>query len=88
MNHELLTMNSMASTLYNISQVLGITVIHSLWQALLIYFMLRVVLTLGNKLPSAVKYHLALTSLLAITGWFVYTLVTEINVYNWLAVTR
>ena len=76
----------MATILYNISQVLGITVIHSLWQALLIYFMLRIALTFGNKLSSAVKYHLALTSLLAITGWFVYTLVTEINVYNWLAV--
>jgi len=76
----------MATILYNISQILGITVIHSLWQALLIYFLLRIALTFGDKLSSAIKYHLALTSLLAITGWFVYTLVTEINVYNWLAV--
>ena len=76
----------MGTMLYNISQILGITVIHSLWQALLIYFLLRIALTFGDKLSSAIKYHLALTSLLAITGWFVYTLVTEINVYNWLAV--
>src|ERR1700741_5516194 len=78
----------MTPILYNISQVLGITVIHSLWQALLIYFLLRIVLSFGNKLSAALKSHLALTSLLAVTGWFVYTLIIEINVYNWIAVTQ
>ncbi|GAC1561551.1 MAG: hypothetical protein NVS3B13_32210 [Mucilaginibacter sp.] len=32
------------------------------------------------------RYWLALTSLLAVTGWFVYTLADEVHIYNWLAV--
>src|SRR6202522_2935463 len=76
----------MENILYNISQVLGITIIHSLWQGLVIYFILRMVLTLSAALPSSKKYMLAITSLLAITGWFFYTLINEIHIYNWLAV--
>jgi len=75
----------MENMLYNISQVLGITIIHSLWQGLLIYFLLRVVLLFTAGLPASKKYLLAVSSLLAITGWFVYTLVHEIQVYDWLA---
>jgi bla regulator protein BlaR1 len=77
----------MENILYNISQVLGITIIHSLWQGLFIYFVLRLVLMLSSQLSSSKKYLLAATSLLAITGWFVYTLVNEIHIYNWLAIT-
>jgi len=76
----------MENILYNISQVLGITIIHSLWQGLLIYFVLRLALMFSAQLSSSKKYFLATTSLLAITGWFVYTLVNEIHIYNWLAV--
>lgn len=75
----------MENILYNISQVLGITIIHSLWQGLLIYFLLRVVLLLATGLSSSKKYLFAVSSLLAITGWFAYTLVTEIQLYDWLA---
>ncbi|MDB4999609.1 MAG: blaR1 2 [Mucilaginibacter sp.] len=76
----------MENILYNISQVLGITIIHSLWQGLLIYFLLRLALVLLGGLSSSKKYLLAVCSLLAITGWFAYTLVNEIQIYNWLAV--
>ena len=76
----------MENALYNISQVLGITIIHSLWQGLLIYFMLRLALTFGANLSSSKKYLFAVASLVAITGWFIYTLVNEIHFYNWLAV--
>src|SRR5471030_794892 len=76
----------MENILYNISQVLGITIIHSLWQGLLIYFMLRLALTFGANLSSSKKYLFAVASLVAITGWFMYTLVNEIHIYNWLAV--
>jgi bla regulator protein BlaR1 len=76
----------MENILYNISQVLGITILHSLWQGLLIYFMLRMVLMSSDRLSSSKKYILAVTSLLAITGWFIYTLVNQIHIYNWLAV--
>lgn len=76
----------MENILYNISQVLGITIIHSLWQGLLIYFLLRLALVLLAGLSSSKKYLLAVSSLLAITGWFAYTLVNEIQIYDWLAV--
>lgn len=76
----------MENILYNISQVLGITIIHSIWQALLIYFMLRLALMFSPYLSSSKKYLMAVSSLLAITGWFVYTLVNEIHLYNWLAI--
>ncbi|MEO6979422.1 MAG: M56 family metallopeptidase, partial [Mucilaginibacter sp.] len=77
----------MQNILFNISQVLGITIIHSLWQGMLIYFVLRLVLLFGNKLSASVKYTLAVAGLAGITGWFFYTLVIEIGLYKWLAVT-
>jgi hypothetical protein len=45
----------MENILYNISQVLGITIIHSLWQGLLIYFLLRVVLLSASGLTASKK---------------------------------
>lgn len=77
----------MQNILFNISQVLGITIIHSLWQGMLIYLVLKLALLLGNKLSASVKYTLAITSLSGITGWFFYTLIIEIGLYKWLAVT-
>ena len=76
----------MENVLYNMAQVLGITIIHSLWQGLFIYFVLRLALMMGNQLSASKKYLLALTSLAAVTAWFVYTLTNEIIIYNWLAV--
>jgi bla regulator protein BlaR1 len=76
----------MESILYNISQVLGITIIHSLWQGLLIYFALKLALMLSAQLSASKKYLLASVSLLAITCWFVYTLVNEISIYSWLSI--
>ena len=75
----------METFFYNISQVLGITLIHSLWQGLLIYFMLKLALMCSVRLTASARYLLALTSLFAITGWFLYTLIDEIHIYNWLA---
>jgi len=76
----------MESILYNISQVLGITLIHSLWQGLLIYFILKIVLAAAPQISPSKKYLMAVSSLVAIFGWFTYTLVSEINLYTWLAV--
>ena len=73
----------MKTILYNISQVLGITIIHSLWQGLFIYFLLRLALFAGGKLPAAKKYMLASTSLFAMACWFFYTLITEVRFFNW-----
>ena len=75
----------MENILYNISQVLGITILHSLWQGLLIYFMLRLALMLSGRLSSASKYMMSVSSLMATTVWFLYTLLNEIHIYNWIA---
>ena len=76
----------MESLFYKISQVLGITIIHSLWQGLIVYILLRVTLILFILCSSATKCLFALIAMLAITGWFYYTLVNEISIYHWLAV--
>src|ERR1700757_83656 len=73
----------MENLLYNISQVLGITIIHSLWQGLLIYFVLRLLLLSMPALPSVKKYNLAAMALLSMAAWFVYTFCTEAKIYNW-----
>jgi len=73
----------MENLLYNISQVLGITIIHSLWQGLLIYFVLRLLLLSMPSLPSVKKYNLAAIALLSMAAWFVYTFCTEAKIYNW-----
>ncbi|MFD0793420.1 M56 family metallopeptidase [Mucilaginibacter litoreus] len=76
----------MENVLYNISQVLGITIVHSLWQGLLVYFLLRVSLLVFNPwLTAARKYLLAVAALSAITAWFAVTLFHEVQAYNWLA---
>ena len=75
----------MGNMLYNISQVLGLTIIHSLWQGLLIYFVLRMVLLFPGQLSSSKKYLLALSSLFAITAWFFYTLIKQVYLFDWLA---
>lgn len=75
----------MQNILYNISQVLGIAIVHSLWQGLFIYFLLKVALLAANRwLTASHKYLLAVTALLAITVWFGHTLVNEVQAYNWL----
>jgi len=76
----------MESTLYNISQVLGITIIHSLWQGLMVYLILKIVLIFFSRMSSSTKHLVAVSGLLAISGWFICTLVTEINLYTWVTV--
>jgi len=73
----------MQTILYNISQVLGITIIHSLWQGLLVYFILRIAFAGISSLTAVKKYNLAIIAMLAISACFVYTLFTEIYAYNW-----
>jgi bla regulator protein BlaR1 len=73
----------MAHLFYNISQVLGITIIHSLWQGLLIYFTLRMVFSSMPSLSSAKKYNWSVLALLGMAGWFVYTFFVEANAYDW-----
>src|SRR5476651_1714874 len=73
----------MANLLYNISQVLGITIIHSLWQGLMIYFVLRVVFSAIPNLSSVKKYSLSSIALLGMAVWFIYTFCAEATIYDW-----
>ncbi len=75
----------MENLFYNISQVLGITIVHSLWQGLIIYIALRVFMLLMPRVQSAVKYRVACAALAGTLCWFIYTLFTELGHYNWLS---
>ncbi|MEO6520790.1 MAG: M56 family metallopeptidase [Mucilaginibacter sp.] len=61
------------------SQVLGITLLHSLWQGLIIYALLRMVLLCIPSATSANKYNVALLALTASILWPLATLLIEIS---------
>jgi bla regulator protein BlaR1 len=73
----------METILYNISQVVGIAIIHSLWQGLVIYLFLRLLLLSFSSLSAKTKHNIGMMAMLALTTWFIYTLAGEIRVYQW-----
>ncbi|MEN0056125.1 MAG: M56 family metallopeptidase [Mucilaginibacter sp.] len=73
----------MQSLFYNISQVLGITLIHSLWQGLLVWFALRLLFTCVPSLSAVKKHNWSMTALLAITAWFIGTLIVQVQNHIW-----
>jgi len=73
----------MENILYNISQVLGATIIHSLWQGMLVYFLLRMIFAASPELSAVKKYNLAIFSLATVSLVFIYTLLVQIHSYNW-----
>jgi len=73
----------MENVLYNISQVLGITIIHSLWEGLLVYFILRIVFIAAPALSPGKKYNLAIGAMALLFAGFVYTLIVEVNAFSW-----
>ena len=77
----------METIIYNISQVVGVAVIHSLWQGLFVYLGLRLIILLFPQLPSSTRHNVAITGLIWITVWFVYTLSDEINNHAWVIIT-
>ncbi len=77
----------MHNLLYNISQVLGITIIHSLWQGLIIYIALRLFLLAMPAVSAVSKYRISYATLVAMLGWFIVTLFKELGQYNWLSTT-
>jgi bla regulator protein blaR1 len=76
----------MQTILYNISQIIGVAIIHSLWQGLFVYLGLRLIILLFPHLSSATKHNVAMTALVWITAWFVYTLSNEFNTHTWVAI--
>jgi bla regulator protein blaR1 len=73
----------METLLHNLSEVFAVSIIHSLWQCLIIYLLLRIFLADIVRLSSAVKYNITVTALFAATGWFIYTLFDEASHYSW-----
>ncbi|MDB5153414.1 MAG: family metalloprotease [Mucilaginibacter sp.] len=74
----------METILYNISQVIGVAIIHSLWQGLLVYLGLRLIVLFFPNLSSRAKHNVAVTALIWVTVWFVCTLSNEINTHTWI----
>lgn len=75
----------MQNLLYNMSQVLGITIVHSLWQGLIVFIVLRLFMLAFPGRSSVVKYWVGYGALVFMLGWFVATLFNELNQYNWLS---
>lgn len=78
----------METLLHNLSEVFAVSIIHSLWQCLIIYLVLRIFLADIVRLSSAVKYNITVTALFAATGWFIYTLFAEAAHYSWQLTTQ
>lgn len=69
----------MQSLFNQVGQVIGIALLHSLWQGLLIYALLRITLLCFPSASSSKKYNLALLALAASVLWPAITLVIEIG---------
>lgn len=63
---------------HNITSKLGWSLLHSIWQGLAIYLVLRVLLLVIPKSWSSWRYNLSLISLFSICGWFIYTLYNKL----------
>jgi beta-lactamase regulating signal transducer with metallopeptidase domain len=73
----------METTLYNISQVLGVSIIQSLWQGMLVYIVLRIVFAAVPSMSPVKKYYFAILAMLAVSALFIYSLVSEAGARNW-----
>ena len=67
---------------HNLSEVFAVSIIHSLWQCLLIYLMLRILLSDSFKLSAAAKHNAAFGGMLLSALWFFYTLFSEARNYT------
>ena len=61
---------------------LGWSVLHSLWQFLIIALLLRLALGLSKRSPSGVRYWLSVVGLLAIPLTFVFTFIRQWGIYS------
>jgi len=75
----------MEKLLYDIGEVLGVTILHSLWQGLIIYCLVRLALTVFPAASSANKYQLLYVSMVALTVWFGITFFNQAKNYQWSA---
>ncbi|MCJ8210668.1 M48 family metalloprotease [Mucilaginibacter sp. RS28] len=73
----------MATLVHNLSEVFAVSIIHSLWQVLLIYLVVRLLLADLIKFSAAVKHHISLGAMFTACLWFIYTLFDEASAYSW-----
>ncbi|SEO66117.1 Signal transducer regulating beta-lactamase production, contains metallopeptidase domain [Mucilaginibacter gossypiicola] len=77
----------MENLFYNISQVLGVTILQSLWQGLLVWFALRLVFICRPQLSAIKKHNWAMGALLTISAWFIYTFIHQFRLHEWINYT-
>jgi len=73
----------METLLYNLGQALGMAILHSIWQGLLIYLLLRCLLSALPGIGSAGRYNLLVTAMMGIGIWFMITLIGELYEQDW-----
>ncbi|QQL49238.1 M56 family metallopeptidase [Mucilaginibacter ginkgonis] len=73
----------METLLHNLSEVFAVSIIHSLWQCLLIWLVVRIILSGAINFSAAVKHNISVAALYYATLWFVYTLFDQASHYNW-----
>jgi bla regulator protein blaR1 len=76
-------MNSLQPGLLIMAQSLGWALLHSLWQALLVYTALRIVLKIISKPSARLSYNLSFLALCGVFTWFLHTWVV-----NWSALEK
>lgn len=63
-----------------VTQALGWALLHSFWEAFIIFACLRLVLMICKNSSSATRYNLSAAALLAIFGWFVFTFFRQFQI--------
>ncbi len=62
---------------FSASRILGLSLMHSLWQGLLIYMFIKLLCWCIPAITSKNRYRLATGGLIVLTFWFIYTLIVQ-----------
>lgn len=68
-------------------QALGWTLLHSCWQAFIVFICLRLMLLLSRNTPAKVRYNLSVGAMLTIFAWFVFTFFHQLKIQEQLRET-
>src|SRR5690242_5389078 len=68
-------------------QALGWTLLHSCWQAFIVFVCLRLMLLISRNTPAKVRYNLSVGAMLTIFAWFVFTFIHQLKVQEQLRET-
>ncbi|MFO7874666.1 MAG: M56 family metallopeptidase [Bacteroidales bacterium] len=75
-------MNLIEQLSHPVVHALAWTIIHSIWQVLIIVLLWRIALRLASKSSAAFRYRMSVLAVCAIPVSFVYTFFMQMNVYN------